>query len=354
MADTSDWPTLAALSQAARDRLPQAHWDYLMGGAESETTLRRNAADFERIALMPGALRDVRQVDLSTTVMGRKLALPIFPTAIGSLDLLHPEGATASARAAVAAGTTACTGILSKPSFEAVAAEAGGPLLFQLYIRGDEAWLADTLKRAEAAGFFGIALTVDSPVYGRRERDIANGFSSRRAPDRAALPNTPDATRAAYQAAVSWEILPKLREMTRLPIALKGIMSVEDALRGVELGADAIYVSNHGGRQLDHAPSALAQLGRIAAAVNGRAEILFDSGVTRGSDVVKALALGASAVGLGKLQGLALAAGGEAGVRQLLALLAQEIAATMALVGATRLSELTPACLTSSDVPILP
>lgn len=336
----AQFATIAEMVEMARASLRREVWDYLDGGADSEATLRSNRAAFDRYRLMPRILRDVRQIDLSTTIMGRPSALPFFTTAIGSLDLLHPDGAAGSARAAVSLGGTSCVGLLARPHFDQIAASAAGPLMLQLYIRGDDDWLREVLHQAEAAGYYGIQVTVDSPVYGRRERDLVNRFSSRSTPDRPAIAGTSEVPQAEHQAAFDWARLDRLRAMTKLPLGLKGVMHPDDAVRAVNSGIDCIYVSNHGGRQLDCAPATIDQLPIIAAAVAGRAEIVVDSGIMRGTDVIKCFALGASAVGLGKLQGYALAAGGTNGVRRMLELLAEEVRASMALVGATRMSDL--------------
>jgi isopentenyl diphosphate isomerase/L-lactate dehydrogenase-like FMN-dependent dehydrogenase len=352
MLNESDWLTLDEMITAAHAALRPELWDYVVGGVESETTLRRNRFALDSLALIPRILRDVSKIDLSTTLLGRPLAMPIALAPIGSLGLLHPEGARASARAAAACGTTSFVGVLSQPSLEETAADAGADLIFQLYVRGDRGWIRDILARAEAAGYVALCITVDSAVYSQRDRDVINRFSSGDAARRANLHsevNARSAQATEYQARFGWDDVEAIRGMTKLPIILKGILAAEDARLAAEAGVSAIYVSNHGGRQLDHAPGAIAQLPAIKAAA-GDLDVIFDSGIQRGSDVVKALALGATCVCLGKMQGLALAAGGQDGVERMLRLLAKELHNSMALLGCTAIDQLTPACL-QPDVP---
>lgn len=340
-----EWATVSEIVEAAHRRLSKEARDYVEGGADSETTLRRNRAAYDGWALRPRILRDVRQIDMGTRILGLPVSLPMFPTAIGSLNLLHEDGALEVARGAVAAGATTMVGILSTPDFETVGREIERPLMFQIYVRGDDNWLAGIARRAEDAGYYALALTVDSAIYGRRERDLINRFNARAAVDRPALAGTDAARRAEFQAATDWRSLEKLRAATSLPIVLKGVMDAEDARLALEAGVDGIYVSNHGGRQLDHAPSSLDALEEIADAVGGRTEILFDGGVMRGSDILKALCLGATGVGLGKLQALALAAGGRAAVQRMLQILGDEMHHALALMGHTNLRTLDRSCL---------
>lgn len=342
---TADWRTIPEITGAAKAALPREIWDYISGGADSETTLRRNRRAFERLMLKPRVLRDMRKVDLSTTLLGHRLALPFFPTAIGSLELASAGGAVESARVATGLGTTACVSILSAQPIGDMAAAASGPLILQVYMAGDERWFADVAAEAKAAGFMAIAVTIDTARYGRRDRDLTNRFSSREAVDRPGLAGTDAARRDEYRAAFDWTALDRLRPHCDLPLILKGIGCPEDALMAVARGIDCLYVSNHGGRQLDHGPAALDQLDAIAQAVGTRAELIMDSGVLRGTDVLKALALGARAVGLGRLQACALAAGGAAGLRWALGLLAEELEIAMALCGAASVAEVDRLCL---------
>ncbi|GIW08743.1 MAG: alpha-hydroxy-acid oxidizing enzyme [Dehalococcoidia bacterium] len=346
-------PTIPALIAAARARLPSVLWDYATGGAESETTLRRNRAAFDRLAFRPRVLRDVSRVDVTATFLGQRLALPVMLAPVGSIALFHPDGALAAARAAAAAGTLAFIGSLASPALEEVRAGCSGPLVFQLYLSGDRRWQERIVRRVEEAGYLALCVTVDSAMYGRRERDLINRFVP--SLDR---PNLRDLGPAAArregprrEASATWDDIAWLRSMTPLPLILKGILTGEDARLAVEHGVDVVYVSNHGGRQLDHAPATIEVLPEVVAAVSGRAGVVLDSGVVRGTDVLKALAFGADAVLIGKLLLWGLAASGEEGVRRALDLIAEEIRVSLANLGASSLGELSPASLRPSEPP---
>ncbi|MQA77670.1 MAG: alpha-hydroxy-acid oxidizing protein [Streptosporangiales bacterium] len=339
--------TIDAVVRAAGERLHPHVLDYVLGGAETETTLRRNREAYERRALVPRVLRDVGSVDLSTTMLGTPLALPVVLAPIGSLSLVDPDGAVASARAAASAGTTCVVGLMAKPGFAEVAAAVPEPMACQLYVRGDDRWLADVVRRVEDLGYRSVHLTVDSAVYGRRVRDLVNGFSPREAADRPDHAGQGGPRGAAYQAALTWDVVDRLRAATTLPIVLKGVVSAADARLAVEHGVDGVYVSNHGGRQLDYGCATLDRLGDVVSAVAGRAEIGFDGGVRHGTDVVMALALGARWVGIGRLQALGLAAAGEQGVRRVLDLLAEEMRSAVALLGSRTPGDLCPEDVTT-------
>jgi isopentenyl diphosphate isomerase/L-lactate dehydrogenase-like FMN-dependent dehydrogenase len=285
----------------------------------------------------------VSSVDVSVELFGRKASLPVFLAPIGSLALFDSDAALASGRAASSTGIPMFMSLMAQPTLETVAREVSSPLIFQLYVRGDETWLAQMIDRAEAANCAALCLTVDAPVYGRRERDLVNRFSSAAAVDR---PNFNEegipSQIAPQQAALTWKTVQWLRRRTRIPLVLKGIVMPEDAALAAEHGVDAVYVSNHGGRQLDHAPGALDLLEEVVSTTRGKCAVLVDGGFVRGTDVLKALALGAKAVGLGKLQGLALAAGGAEGLTRAIGILREELSVTMALLGCDRLSALGP------------
>lgn len=335
--------TIPQIIEAARRRLSKEVWDYAAGGAGDELTVRRNRWALEAITFRPRVLRGVERVDLTARFLDLSLALPVMLAPVGSIGFFHPDGALACARTAARAGTRAFVSTLSQPSLEEVAAGAGLPQIFQIYVRGDRAWIERLVRRAEAAGYAALCLTADSAVYGRRERDLHNNFSPRQLGER---PNV-GAARAAegFQAALTWEDAAWLRGITRLPLILKGVACAEDAVLAVEHGFQAVHVSNHGGRQLDGLPSTIELLPEIVAAVAGRAEVVVDGGFLRGGDVVKAVALGARAVLIGKAMLFGLAAGGEPGLASLLAVLETEIRTTMALIGARSLADLSPACL---------
>jgi isopentenyl diphosphate isomerase/L-lactate dehydrogenase-like FMN-dependent dehydrogenase len=342
-ARAEDLRTTRDIIDAARRALPDELWDYAVGGSEDEATLRRNRLALEAITFRPRVLRDVGRVDLTTSFLGIPLALPVMLAPVGSIGLFHPEAALPCARAASRAGTAAWISTMAAPGLAEVAAAAPGPKVFQIYVRGDRDWLEGLVRRAEAAGYAALCLTVDSAVYGRRERDMRRRFEPRAAGVR---PNVGDARfRDDFQARLTWEDAAWLRRATRLPLILKGVLAAEDAVLAVEHGYEAVCVSNHGGRQLDYLPGTLEVLPEIVAAVGGRAEVVVDGGFLRGTDAVKALALGARAVLVGKAMVLALAAAGEAGVVRLLELLAEEMRTAMALLGARDVGELTPGCL---------
>jgi isopentenyl diphosphate isomerase/L-lactate dehydrogenase-like FMN-dependent dehydrogenase len=336
-----DFLTIPEVIRAARRRMPPAAWDHASGGVESETTLRRNRLAMETLSFRPRLLRGIAEPDLRTTFLGRTLDSPVMLAPIGSIGSFHPDGALAPARVAARRRTMCCVGILSRPSLSEVAAEAAGPLLLQIYVRGDRDWLHGVAQTAEAAGYVGLCLTADSTGGAKRDRDLHNRYQHHAGSVRPNL-RQDGGLGLDFQATFCWDDFDWLRSITRLPIILKGVLTAQDALLAVEHGADAIYVSNHGGRELDHLPATLEVLPEIIAAVEGRAEVIVDSGFLRGTDVVKALALGARAVLLGKLQVWGLAAGGESVLEQVLDLLDHEIRETLRLLGVRRLAELTP------------
>ncbi|MCS7173035.1 MAG: alpha-hydroxy-acid oxidizing protein [Armatimonadetes bacterium] len=345
MSGAESFVTLRDIVQMARRRLAPYVWDYVSGGAETETTLRWNRLRWARYAFRPRVLRDVRTRSTATTFLGCPLALPVMLAPIGNLGLVHPDGTRTVVRAAGRRGTVAWISTMSERSLEEVAEAATGPLVFQLYVRGDRSWMRRMVRRVEAAGYLALCLTVDVPVYGRRERDLRNRFRPRQEAQRPNLADiVPDET---YQAALTWEEVRWLRDQTSLPLILKGILTPEDARLAVEHGVQVVYVSNHGGRQLDYAPATADALAEIVGAIEGQAEVLVDGGILRGTDVVKALALGARAALIGKLQCWALAAGGQEGVERALELLQEEIGTTLGLLGVTEVGQLGPEYLTA-------
>ena len=328
----ANFVSLQEIVLAARRNLPQALWDHLSGGADSETTLARNRQGFDHLALRQRVLVDVRNIDLSTTILGQRIASPVFLAPVGGfVGFVHPEGACNVARAAIARGTTAFISTAAKPSLEAAAAAVKEPLIFQLYVRADRKWVEDILDRAKAAGYRALCVCVDRNYYGRRERDIIS-----RANVREGFGDP------SYQMALSWKDLVWMKERMKLPLIVKGVATAEDARLSVEHGADVVYVSNHGGRQLDQGQGTIDALPEVVEAVGGRAEVLFDGGILRGTDVVKALCLGARAVGVGKLLGWGLAAAGETGLVRMHELLDLEIRTALGLMGVTSLAQLNP------------
>ena len=326
----------------AEERLEPAMLGYISGGAGDEHTLRDNCAAFRRWRLRPRMLVDVGAVSTETDVLGRRISMPVLAAPTAYQRLAHPDGELATARGAAAAGTIFCLSTLSsvRPS-ELAAAAPDAPRWFQLYWSPDREFTRDLVAEAVATGFEALVLTIDLPYAGRRERDLRNAFEL---PETLPLPNlsprharplNPGAALGpVVDATLTWRDLDWLAGVSPLPLVLKGVLTREDALLGCEHGAAAIVVSNHGGRQLDGVSATLDALPEVVEAVAGRAEVLMDGGIRRGTDVLVALALGAKAVLAGRACLWALAADGEEGVRHVLELLREEIRLGLALLGA--------------------
>lgn len=331
----------------ARKKMTASAYDYYAGGAEDEVTLAANRDAFRRIALRPRVLTGTSHVATNTHVLGLPLALPVAlaPTAFNKLG--HQSGEAAAARAAGRAGTLMCCSTVSSTSIEDVAAAATGPLWFQMYVYRDREVSRDLVRRAEAVGCRALVLTVDTPRLGRRERDMRGGFSL---PEDVTVANlerygTPEALRWAgtttfteyvhrlVDDSLTWESFDWLKTVTTLPVLIKGILTAEDAALALAHGADGLVVSNHGGRQLDGVLATIDALPEVVAAAGGRIPVLMDGGIRRGTDVFKALALGAAAVCIGRAYLWGLAADGEAGVSRVLEMLRAELELTMALAG---------------------
>ena len=332
---------LADVAEAARRRLDPVHWDFFAGGAGDERTLRANEAAFGRRWLRPRVLRGVGERDLRVSLFGSPLSMPVLIAPTAFHRLAHPDGEVATARAAADAGTVMVVSMAATRSVEEIAA-AGGPLWFQLYPQPDLGFTTTVVRRAVAAGCRALVVTVDSPVFGRRERDLRHGFVD--LPPGMVCENMRDASGRVrdieMNARVSWELVSVLRRLTTVPILLKGVLHPEDARLAVEHGVDGVLVSNHGGRQLDGVTATLDALPAVVAAVDGRLPVLVDGGLRRGTDVLVALALGATAVLVGRpvLWGLAVA--GAAGVRHVLDLLRADLDRALALVGVARPGDL--------------
>ncbi len=315
---------LAEYEMLAREKLHLSIFDYVSGGANDEVTLRENRQAFERIQILPRVLVDVSQRDSSTTILGQTVSFPVMVAPMALQKMNHPEGEIAVTRAAGAAGVIMILSTLGSSTIEEVAAAATGPLWFQLYFRDREV-SQELVQRAEDSGYKVICLTVDVPQLGRRERDVRNNFMLLGAGGAAGQPG-PDAS-------LNWNDVDWLRSITHLPIVLKGIHRPDDALHAVEHGAAGIIVSNHGGRQLDTVPAGIEMLPEIVDAVGHQIEVYMDGGIRRGTDILKALALGARAVLLGRPILWGLAADGEAGARRVLDLLRAELDLALALSG---------------------
>jgi isopentenyl diphosphate isomerase/L-lactate dehydrogenase-like FMN-dependent dehydrogenase len=331
-AQASDLLNLHEIVAKARQNLNQNDWDYIVGGTESETTLRRNRLALDSTAFRPRVLRDVSNVDCSVQQFGRNLRLPVVLAPVGSLESFHALGAEPVVRAVEEFGVAHMLSSVCDPGLEELAAAAPKALrLYQLYVRGDAGWVDDHVERAIASGYAAFCITVDTAHYSRRERDIAKRFvtAGRR---RVQGP--------AFQAGLDWSTVKRIKHRFNIPLAIKGIATAEDARIALDHGVEWVYVSNHGGRQLDHGRGALDVLPEIVDAVGGRAKILFDGSICRGSDIVKAIASGADLVGIGRMQCFALAAGGQAGVVRLLELLEDEVRRCLGLLGVTSFAEL--------------
>jgi glycolate oxidase len=339
-----DFVSNEEIIQEARRRVSQGVWDYLVGGSESETTLRRNRHAFDRIAFRPRILVDVSHIDPSTTLLGHKLRIPAILAPIGSLQAFDPGGAVTATTAASEFGILHAVSSVTEPSLEETAAATPTPKIFQLYVHGDLQWTEEIIGRAKRAGYAALALTVDVARYSRRERPMLTRYNP---PTRRVPPNRD------YLASLTWETMDLVREMAGLPFILKGVQTAEDAEIAVEHGVDVLWVSNHGGRQIDHGLGSMDTLPEIVAAAQGKARIILDGGVQRGSDILKAVALGADAVALGRLQGWGLAAGGKDGLVRMLEILEDELISAMGLAGLTSIDRVTPkyVCKTEAVTP---
>jgi len=335
---------VADFQELAKAALPPATYDYITTGSTDEVTLRDNVAAFQRLRLLPPLLTGVADVDTATTVLKQPIALPILLAPVAGQSLYHPQGALASARAAAKAKTILGVSSSVGHSVEEVAAASSGPKWFQLYMPKDRAVARRLVERAERSGFKAIVLTVDlgerkdadkrnrftlpEPVLRKHLSDIGFNVSERMTYEQLLAFND-----QAWDLTLSWNAFDWLRSITKLPLLVKGVLRPDDAKKAVALGLDGIVVSNHGGRRLDGVPASIDQLPQIVAAVNGKVEVLLDSGVRRGTDVLKALALGAKAVLIGRPYAWALAADGEAGVSKILELLREELVSAMLASG---------------------
>lgn len=340
----------------AETRIPPAHWGYIAGGANDEVTLGANRAAFDRIMIRYRTMVDVTSRGLQTTVLGTPVSMPVLIAPTAMQKLAHAEGECATARAARAAGTLMVTSTTATTGLSDVISASPGPMWFQLYLYQDRGASRAMIEEAVRAGYTGVVLTVDAPMLGRRERDIRLGFTL---PPHLTLANAglagmavvPEASaeasglmlhfRSLHDAALTPRDIAWVREASGLPVVVKGIVRGDDALRAVEHGADAIIVSNHGGRQLDTSIPSIMALPEVVEAVGDRAEIYVDGGIRRGTDVIKAVALGARAAMIGRPVLWGLAVNGEAGVGAVLQLLRDEIDLAMALCGARDVSEIT-------------
>ena len=329
----AEFQTLHEFVKAAKMKLTPMVWDYLVGATETETTMRRNRLAIDSVALRPRVLRDMSKIDSAKVFLGKKHRLPLLLSPVGSLESFDPGGGATVAKAAAEFGVPVMLSSVTKMDMEQIREAPGGSHIYQLYIRGDQAWVDARIDRAIAAGYDGFAVTVDTAVYSRRERDIAKRFAK---PWRASV----SGMEQVYQASYSWKNVEHFKKKYKIPLTLKGIGTAEDARLAVEHGVDSIYVSNHGGRQLDHGRGSFDVLPEVLDAVKGKATVIVDGGICRGTDIVKAIALGADGVGIGRLYCYALAAAGQAGIVRLLTILEDEVRSAMGLTGVTSYDQL--------------
>ena len=345
-----DFVTNQEVVQAARRNLSNGAWSYLSGGSESETTLRRNRLAFDRLAFRPHVLVDVSEIDATSTFLGRKMRIPVILAPIGSQQVFTPEGGAAATKAADEFGIIDVVSSVTEPSLEEIASAADNPKVFQLYLSGDWAWTEEMIHRINYAGYEALCITVDTALPSRRDRTMlarwtprANFLSSNSQAPHKVSPT------AHNGAKVTWDTVDRIKERADLPFMLKGIATASDAILAVEHGVDVIWVSNHGGRQLDHGLGTMDILEEIVNAVNGKAEIVLDGGIQRGSDVLKAIALGANVTAIGKLQSWGLAAAGSEGLVRTLEILEDELIVSMGLLGVSSLSEVSANFITKTD-----
>lgn len=342
----AEFLTLHEIAKQAKQNLDQGAWDYLVGGADTESALRRNRAGVDSWVFKPRILNDVTNVQCATQLLGQPLRIPVLMPPIGSIQVFEEKGAAAVARACQEFGILQVLSSVCLPTFEDLAAEVPGSRIYQLYLTGNQAWMDDIIERSIESGYVGFCLTADTQTYSRRERDILKRY-------------VPLSGRVAgggdfnAQAAMTWETVAHIKEKYDIPLCIKGVAVGEDAARCVDAGVDVVWVSNHGGRQLDHTRACIDALPEIVEAVAGHVPVVVDGGFMRGADVVKALCLGATAVGMGRLEGLAMAAGGEQALVRALEILEHEIKTTMALAGVTNLEQLGPDLL-ERDRPLSP
>jgi isopentenyl diphosphate isomerase/L-lactate dehydrogenase-like FMN-dependent dehydrogenase len=367
---------IADLRRLAERRLPRAVFDYIDGGADAEFTLRENCRVYDDVILRPRNAVAIPRCDLHVTVLGRRLELPFLLAPVGSSRMFYPRGEEAAAGVAGSVGTAYILSTLSGCRLEDVKAASTGPVWYQLYLVGGREVASAAIERARNAGFSALAVTIDTAVSGLRERDVRNGTKELLGPSvLARLPFLPqflarprwlagflsdgglmsfpnvvipgqgpmpyaDVGAALEQSTVSWSDLRWIREVWKGPIVIKGVLTGEDARRAVDEGAEALVVSNHGGRQLDGVSATLRALPEVVSATNGRAEVLLDGGIRRGSDIVKALCLGARAVLCGRAYAYGLGAGGGEGVERAVQILRADVVRTLKLLGCASVGEL--------------
>ena len=336
---------LADFEFLAKAKMPATSWEYVTAGAGDEITVRWNIEAYQRIRLRPRVLVDVSNVDTRVTLLGQEHAFPILLAPASSQKLMHAEGELATARAAGATGTAMVLSSFSSTSLEDVAAVAKSPLWFQLYVQTDRGFTRELVQRAEAGGYRALCLTVDTPIAGARNRESRADVKLSPMPHLKGIAGvgsvsgipagSPDIFKNVFDAAMSWKDVEWLRSFSRIPLILKGVLNPDDADRAALCGVDGIIVSNHGGRNLDTLPATIDALPQVADKVAGRLLVFVDGGIRRGTDVLKALALGANAVFIGRPYLYGLGAAGEVGVSKVISILQREFLMAMMLTGRT-------------------
>ncbi|KAL5757309.1 hypothetical protein ACOSP7_019920 [Xanthoceras sorbifolium] len=342
---------VSEFQELARLALPKMYYDFYCGGAEDQHTLRENLEAFRRITFRPRILIDVSRVELSTSILGYNISMPIIVAPTAMHQLAHPEGEVATARAAATSNTIMILSFTSSCTIEEVAASCNAVRFYQLYIYKKRDITATLVQRAEKNGYKAIVLTADTPRLGRREADIKNKMIAPRLKNLEGLFSTKVTSdggsdleayaKETMDPSLCWKDIGWLRSITKLPILIKGVLTREDARKAVQVGVDGIIVSNHGARQLDYSPATISVLEEVVRAVEGRVPVLMDGGIRRGTDVFKALALGAQAVLVGRPVIYGLAAKGERGVQRVLEMLKDEFELTMALSGCPSVKDIT-------------
>ena len=353
----TEFVTIQEIVQAARHNLNQGTWGYLSGGSESETTLRRNRLAFDRLAFRPRVLVDVSTIETSTTLLGHKMRIPVMLAPIGSQQVFISEGGVAATKAADEFGVLDVISSVTEPSLEDIASAASNPKVFQLYLHGDWEWTKEMITRIKNAGYSALCITVDTARPSRRDRTMLARWSPRANFLASGSPNRHQVSggrTGAHASSVTWDTIDRIKDLADLPFILKGLGTAEDAALAVEHGVDTIWVSNHGGRQLDHELGTMDTLPEIVEAIAGKADIILDGGIQRGSDVLKAIALGAKVTAIGKLQCWGLAAAGTEGLVRVLEILEDEIISAMGLLGVTSIDQLTPAYVRKAEAVTMP
>ncbi len=343
----NEFNTLHEMARLARKNLSQEHWDYLIGGADTESSVKRNRYGLDSWVFRPRVLNDVSEVSIATELLGTPVRMPVILPPIGSVQVFENGGGESVARAAAEFGILQTLSSVCLPDFDVIAERVPGPRVYQLYLMGDQEWMDEIIQRAIDCGYTGFCLTVDTQTYSRRERDILKGFT----PPSGSRPTQTD---FGAQGRITLDTVAHIKNEFDIPLYIKGVNTGEDARRCVDAGVDVVWVSNHGGRQLDHTRACIDALPEVVSAVDGQVPVIVDGGFLRGADVVKGLCLGADLVAMGRLEGLAMAAGGAPALIRALEIVEQEILISMALLGVSELSGLRPALLERAQPLVAP